>query len=65
MLELMVFGEVGAIEPPYIIRISSTKNLPTDAAEWLGYIVEGLVEYGEDQIARWGRDIEANLEIVS
>ena len=65
ILELMVFGEVGAIEPPYIIKLSSTENLPTDAAEWLGWIVEGLAEYREDQIARCGRDIEANLEILS
>ncbi len=65
VLELMVFGEVGSIEPPYTLRLSSTHGLPADAAEWLGWIVDGLAHYRADQVARWGKDIEANLEIVS
>ena len=65
LLELMVFGEVGSNEPPYTLRLSSTRDLPADAAEWLGWIVEGLAHYRADQVARWGRDVEANLQIVS
>ena len=65
LLELMVFGEVGSIEPPYTLRLSSTGGLPAEAAEWLSWIVEGLAHYRADQVARWGQDIEANLEILS
>lgn len=65
LLELMVLGEVGATEPPYILRLSSTKGLPAAVAEWLSHIVEGIAEYRADQKAQWGHDIEANLEIVS
>ena len=65
LLELMVLGEVGATEPPYILQLSSTKGLPAAVAEWLSHIVEGIAEYRADQKAQWGHDIEANLEIVS
>ena len=65
LLELMVLGEVGATEPPYTIRLSSTGGLPPDASRWLNWIVEGLAEYREDHKVRWGVDVEANLEILS
>ena len=65
VLELMVFGEDGSVEPPYTLRLLSTRGLPPEAAEWLGWIVEGLAHYRADQMARWGQDIEANLVIVS
>lgn len=61
----MVFGDVGATEPPYTLRLSSTATLPDDVAQRLSWIANGLAAYREDQVARWGQDIEAKLEIVS
>ena len=61
----MVFGGVGAIEPPYTLWLSSTRGLTADAAEWLGWIIKGLAHYRADQVTQSGQDIEANLEIVS
>ncbi len=57
LLEYLVWGGMGTLEPPYVIRILNTKGIPDAVGEHIS-LIASMVE--EAQVGRH----EVSLEIV-
>lgn len=65
LTESMVWGEINSLEPPYIVQIYSTKDLPSDVIQQLNWAQEGLATQRSAFRAQNGHDVEVELEIVA
>lgn len=65
LMEGLVWGGTGTIEPPYAIRISGLNGAPADVVERVKLIQNCLEEAKQEFRERNGHDVDVTMEIVS
>ena len=65
LIDLMVWGGMNAVEPPYKILVSGTENLPRDTRAEINAVKQGLAKACAERRASDGRDVEVGFEITS
>ena len=65
LMEGLVWGGTGTIEPPYAIRISGLNGAPADVVEWVKLIQDRLQKAKREFKERNGHDVDVTMEIVS
>lgn len=58
----MIWGGINAVEPPYTVRISGTKNLAKDVVDEISLVQRCIVEAKDEYRMRKGSDIDVRLE---
>ena len=64
LTESIVWGEINAVEPPYVLRIHGTATLPPDVAEELGWLKEGVTDGRAEFNVRRGHDVDVDVELL-
>ena len=64
LTESIVWGGINAIEPPYLLRIRGTANLPPDVAEELGWLREDVAKHRAEFRMRKGRDVDVEVQLL-
>jgi RNAse (barnase) inhibitor barstar len=65
LIDSMVWGGMNAVEPPYKILVSGTKNLSKDTRAEIDAVKQGLANACAERGASDGRDVEIGFEITS
>ncbi len=65
LLEYMVWGDMDAIEPPYIVRISGLDKAPAAVVEDVEYTKNAVAEARAEFNRRNGHDVEVSIETVN
>ena len=65
IIDSIVFGGINSLEPPYIIRIHNTSDLPEDVKLELSTAEQALAEARAEYLERRGTDCGTRFEVVS
>ena len=61
LTESIVWGKLNAVEPPYVLSIHGTVNLPPDGAEELDWLKEEVTDGRAEFNLRRGHDVDVEL----
>lgn len=65
LMDYMVWGDMGAMEPPYAIKIYGTARLSAQIVDGIVAVRDFLIESRNEYQKRKGRDVDVTMEIVS
>ena len=64
LTESIVWGEIDAVQPSYLLRIHGTANLPPDVAEVSGWLREGVTDGGAEFSVGGGHDVDVDVGLL-
>jgi len=63
MIDLMVYGGMSRIEPPYVVRISEVDSAPREVRDHVALIAEVIAEARAWKKEHYGEDVEVSIEV--
>jgi hypothetical protein len=65
MVDLMVYGGMSRIEPPYVVRVSDVGSAPVEVREYIALIASVIAEARTWKKEHYGEDVEVSIEVLT
>ncbi|WP_296379709.1 hypothetical protein [Reyranella sp.] len=65
MIDLMVYGGMSRIEPPYVVEISEVDAAPQEVRDHIALIAQAVATARKWKKERYGDDVEVSIEIAT
>jgi hypothetical protein len=65
MVDLMVYGGMSRIEPPYVVRVSEVGSAPSEVRDHVALIAGVIAEARAWKKAHYGKDVEVSIEVLT
>jgi hypothetical protein len=64
-LDSILWGDINKIDPPYILQVKNSKNIPHDIREFIEILQQAIMDHRAESKMQRGYDVEAKLEFTS
>jgi hypothetical protein len=62
LIDLMVYGGMSQIEPPYVVRISEAETAPQEVRDHIAFVAQAVATARKWKTEHYGEDVEVSIE---